>query len=360
MKIVIRTDASVEIGTGHVMRCLTLAHQFKKKGVDVFFICREFKGNLISLIQKQEFPVFVLPAKKGHNHWQWIKENWEIDALETKELIKQIDSKIDLMIVDHYELDEKWEKMIRSSAEKIMVIDDLANRPHDCDLLLDQNYYLNSKTRYNKLLPNSCIQLLGPNYLLLREEFLFIDPLKIKRDGTVNNILIFFSGTDPTGETVKAIKAIKQLNRPDIKVNVVVGASNPLKDLVEELCAQMPNVQYHCQINYMAELMIQADLAIGAGGSTAWERCFLGLPSISLILADNQKELSEAVSAQGAMCCLGQSEEVEPCHITNKIKELLEHPKAVITMVQKCHELIDPVVVKKQLAVKNLMELSVI
>ncbi|OLN24029.1 UDP-2,4-diacetamido-2,4,6-trideoxy-beta-L-altropyranose hydrolase [Domibacillus antri] len=357
MNVIIRTDASVEIGTGHVMRCLTLANQFKKNNVNVSFVCRAFTGNLISLIKDQGFAIHVLPAMTDQYHWQWIKENWAKDAQETQRFIHQMDSEVDLLIVDHYELNIKWEEAIRSSVKYIMVMDDLANRPHNCHILLDQNYYLDSEKRYEKLVPHSCMQLIGPNYALLREEFLILDPLKTDRDGTIKNILVFFGGTDPTGETIKALKALHYLNKKDITVNVVLGSSNPRKECIKEFCAKMTNVHYHSQINYMAKLMVQADLAIGAGGSTSWERCYLGLPAITIILADNQKELTEAVTSFGAMYCLGESQNVTPAHIMDKIRELCDHPREVMNMTRKCRELMNPDVLKEQLAVKKIMEL---
>ncbi|OES46061.1 UDP-2,4-diacetamido-2,4,6-trideoxy-beta-L-altropyranose hydrolase [Domibacillus iocasae] len=357
MKIAIRTDASVEIGTGHVMRCLTLAKQLVQEGMEIIFICRAFKGNSISYIETEGFKVFTLSASSDKNHLLWMRESWREDAGDTAQILQHLDKEIDLFIVDHYSLDENWEKEIRTLVRHIMVIDDLADRIHDCDILLDQNFYLNLEKRYEGLVPASCQMLLGPNYVLLRDEFLSIDINRIKHDGTIQNILVFFGGTDPTGETMKTLKAICELNLSDIEVNVVVGAANPQKEEIEAFCNQRPEFVFHCQVNNMAELMMKSDLAIGAGGSTSWERCFLELPALTIIVADNQKELSKAVASKGALYCLGESAKITSWHIGKKINELCHSPAKMIGMIHMCREIIDPEMVRKRLVVKKVMEL---
>ncbi|MDQ0221215.1 UDP-2,4-diacetamido-2,4,6-trideoxy-beta-L-altropyranose hydrolase [Peribacillus cavernae] len=358
MNVVIRTDASLEIGTGHVMRCLTLAKQLIREGVEVSFICRSFPGNSISFIQDQGFHVHTLPSLVNQNHWQWMRNFWNQDAQETKLIIKSLNKKTDLLIIDHYELDAKWESELRSGVEHIMVIDDLADRPHDCDLLLDQNYYFDMQNRYKGLIPDQCIQLLGPDYVLLRDEFLSIDVEKIDRDSNVNNILVFFGGTDPTGETLKTLQAVKDLSCSDIEYTVVVGVANPQKEQIEQICDQISNVTFYCQVNNMAELMVKADLAVGAGGTTSWERCFLALPSITVIVANNQTELSEAVAEKGAMYCLGTSTEVTAKDIGGKILELCNSPLKRNKMIRNCWEIVNPKYVKERLVIKNIMELQ--
>lgn len=358
MNVVIRTDASLEIGTGHVMRCITLAKQLEREGANITFICRNFPGNSISYLQSQGFHVHALTLHENQNHWQWMRENWKQDAEETKLTITNLNKKIGLLIVDHYGLDAKWESKLRSDVNHIMVIDDLADRSHDCDLLLDQNYYLNMQIRYKGLVSDSCVQLLGPNYALLRDEFLSLDPQKINRDRNVKNILVFFGGTDPTGETIKTLQAIQRLNFSDVEFNVVVGVTNPRKGQIEKMCKSIPDVTFNCQVNNMAELMVKADLAIGAGGTTSWERCFLGLPSITIIVADNQKELSKAVAEKGAMYCLGTSTEVATKDINEKITELCNNPMKRSEMIQSCWKIVNPKYVKERLVIENIMELQ--
>jgi UDP-2,4-diacetamido-2,4,6-trideoxy-beta-L-altropyranose hydrolase len=357
MNVVIRTDASLEIGTGHVMRCITLAKQLKREGANITFVCRNFPGNSISFIQSQGFHVYSLSFSKNQNHGQWIRDNWQKDAEETKQIIQNLKKKTDLLIVDHYGLDSKWENDFRKTVTRIMVIDDLADRSHDCDLLLDQNYYLDMQNRYIGLIPDTSIQLLGPDYVLLRDEFLSINLKEIKRDGKINNILVFFGGTDPTGETLKALQAIQELNRIDIEFNVVVGASNLKKVEIKKKCEQMSNVTFFCQVSNMAELMMKADLAIGAGGTTSWERCYLGLPSILIIVADNQKEVTQAIAQKGAALLLGESSLVSDMVISKVLNALIGNLTKLYEMMRRSWKIVNPNIVKEQLVTKKIMEL---
>lgn len=287
MNVLIRTDASVEIGSGHVMRCLTIAQMLQDRGHTVSFYMEPLVGNLINYVRIKGFSV----------------------VNEVREA--------DLFIIDHYEIGETWEKEIRSLVKKIIVIDDLANRKHDCDVLLDQNVVPNYETRYAGLVPEHCVKLLGPNYLIMREEFIHERKQLRNRIGEVNRLLVFMGGTDPTGETMKVLGALDQY--PSFyHVDVVVGSSNPKKEKVESIC-QTNGYHFHCQIDYMAILMKKADFSIGAGGSATWERCFVGLPSSSTIVAENQLVSTETAAKLGAVWNLGWHEQVT----VNTYKDLL-------------------------------------
>jgi len=337
MKVVFRADASVQIGTGHIMRCLTLADELREKGAEIFFICRQLPGNLCDFIEQKGYPVHRLPypgqpTDAVTDHAQLLGANWQADAEETKAVLEKEAGIIDWLVVDHYGLDAWWETQLRPYTKKIMVIDDLANRPHDCDLLLDQNLYKNMEIWYRKLVPDRCLMLLGPAYVLLRPEFKEARRNLRQRDGTVKRILIFFGGSDPTNETAKALKAVQIINRPEIVVDVVVGSTNLHKEEIQQLCSARPNTSFYCQAENMAELMAVADLAIGAGGTATWERCFLGLPSITLIVAQNQADTTKAVAAKGAAWNLGWSERVSPEILADFIKMAMNDPVALRNM----------------------------
>lgn len=288
MDTFIRVDASVEIGTGHVMRCLTLAHRLKKDGQQVAFICRGAEGECITLIEQQGFVVYTLPPCYG-SLWNFVTEYWEKDAYETIEILKQYNVK--KLIIDHYSIDVKWEHLVRPFVKNIMVIDDLANRKHDCDLLLDQNFYSDMETRYEGLVPSSAKMLLGPSHALLRDEFIEAKKHIKPFNGKVERIFIFFGGSDPTNETEKVLLAIKSIiEQYKLVVDVVVGNSNPNKLKIKQLCDGIENTHYYCQVSNIAELMAQADLAIGGGGATTWERILMKLPSLVIIIAENQKK----------------------------------------------------------------------
>lgn len=356
MQVFIRTDASIQIGSGHVMRCLTLAKQLQQKNVHVKFICRNIEGNLIEFIVQQGFEVCSLPKINTSLHWDWTKENWKKDAKETIEFIQDEYRVTDLLVVDHYSISSEWEKELRPLVKKIMVIDDLANREHDCDILLDQNYHSNIDIRYQNLVPKNCVQLLGPNYVLLRDEFFKVQHNIRKRKEKIENIIVFFGGTDPTGETIKVLAAINKLNIPEIEINVVVGGANPKSNEIEQICNEMINVTFHNQVNNMAELMQKADLAIGAGGTTTWERCFMNLPSITVIIAENQRELTESLSEKGISLNLGPSTEVGIQDIKNSITSILQEPALLRDMSTSCSQVMDPFIIKKNPVLQEIME----
>lgn len=327
MNIVFRVDSSVQIGSGHLMRCLTLAKRYRKEQqANIFFIMRALDGNMADLIIKNNFKVISLPkmekdsSLKGYEKWLSVKGN--VDAQQTINEIKKINS-VELLVIDHYAIDEAWESLIRSYVKKIMVIDDLANRKHDCDILLDQNSYLDKDTRYRGLVPENCKLLLGAEHAILREEFYEAKKHQRKRDGVVRNIMIFFGGSDPSNETMKALHAFKRLNRSDIIVNVIVGGSNQHKGEVEKYCQQYKNINYYCQVDNMADFMNEADLAIGAGGTTTWERCFLNLPAIVIAIAENQVKICEDCAKQGYITYLGRAEMVDVDCITYSLKQFI-------------------------------------
>lgn len=346
MKVSIRVDSSVQIGTGHLMRCLTLAEWLRESGCQIFFICRELPGNFCNLIDERGYKLHRLTygctlhvngkdAKKNENLYaDWLGVGWETDAEQTVNILRT-SQPVDWLVVDHYALDQRWERIMWPHTKKIMVIDDLADRRHDCDLLLDQNLYEDMESRYDSMVPDHCLKLLGPHYALLRSEFIEARKNLRIRDGNVKRILVFFGGADPTNETGKALEAIHSLNRPDIAVDVVVGMSNPHKDKIKSLCDSLPAVNYYCQVDNMAEMMARADLAIGAGGTTTWERSFLGLPAITVVVADNQAETTGAVAAAGAIWNLGRHSAVCIEDVIKAVKSALDNPGIVLQAGKK-------------------------
>lgn len=351
MNIIIRVDSSTQLGTGHLMRCLTLADALREKGAEVAFICRELPGNLCTVVKQKGYIVFRLPyynegasiesVNKDIDYSNWLGVGWQLDAEQTKDILVQQKKEIHWLVVDNYSLDIKWELMVRPFVRKIIVIDDLANRKHDCDLLLDQNLYEHLENRYTNLIPEKCKQLLGPKFALLRPEFCKVKKHLRKRDGTVKNILIFFGGSDPTNETQKALGAIKLFNKPDITVDVVVGSNNPNKKVIERICSTTPNIFFHCQVDNMAYLMANSDLAIGAGGISTWERCCLELPSLIIVVAENQDQIAKMINKCGAGINIGEHINVSPISICKELLELIQSPKLVLKMGFNASKIID-------------------
>jgi UDP-2,4-diacetamido-2,4,6-trideoxy-beta-L-altropyranose hydrolase len=297
-QIAFRTDATSQIGTGHFMRCLTLADELKRRGVQIRFISRNLPVHLRDMLtaKKMEFVSLgsdAVPAPIGDLvHAHWLQTSQAQDAEDTLQALSV--QSWDWLIVDHYALDMRWESAMRGAVKKIMVIDDIADRQHDCDVLLDQNFYADMQTRYAGKVPSHCELLTGPRYALLRDEFRKLRDQIKPRTGMINRILVFFGGVDADNYTGQAIAALSEIGIHGIHVDVVIGAQHPCLERIKAACALHGYVS-HVQTSRMAELMAAADLAIGAGGTATWERCCLGLPALVFCTADNQqKQLADA------------------------------------------------------------------
>lgn len=329
MNICFRVDSSTQIGTGHVMRCLTLAKELKKDGHSIYFICRLHNGHLCNLITGENFKVIKLNKpliyKSSSNlskHASWLGASPKQDIQETINMVDSSQVQFDWIIIDHYAIDKYWETEIRKYIPRIMVIDDIADREHDCDILLDQNYYQNANTRYTNLVSADCTLLLGPKYTLLRDEFIDLQKLP-KYPKEYKSILIFYGGSDPTNETLKAINAIQMIQSATLKIHVVVGPSNPNKALIKRRCEKY-NYIFHYNINYIAKLIYEADFAVCAGGSITWERYCLGTPALLTAIADNQIPLCENIKTLGIDQYLGVSEVVTENHIKDEVLSFLK------------------------------------
>ena len=339
MRIVIRVDSSTTIGTGHLMRCLTLADYLRNKGANVDFISRELPGNMCGYIEERKYNLHRLPFDKKllendyvSEYARWLMVSQNADAEQVLSVLLEKVGATDWLVVDHYGLDYRWQRQLRPYVGRIMVIDDLANRQHECDLLLDQNLYEKCKSRYNKLVSDYCNKLLGLEYALLRPEFIQSRKNIQRRTGDINRILIFFGGSDVTNETAKALKAIKSIGLSQIAIDVVIGNSNPHRNNIESISRDMDNTALHYQVQNIAGLMAKADLAIGGGGTTTWERCFLGLPTITIIIAENQKEMIRAAARKGAIWNMDWHSEVTVEMLADKIKSVLDNPDDVLSV----------------------------
>ncbi len=324
MKVFVRADSSVEIGTGHIMRCLVLADFLRTRGAEVAFVCRRLPGDACPLVEGKGYRVHRLPLGEDASR--------QADAEATVDALREAAGIVDWVVVDHYRLGETWERSLRRQAHNIMVIDDLADRRHDSDLLLDQNYYDDAEKRYLGLLPENCRRFLGPRYALLREEFRAAKRTLRARDGTVGRVLVFFGGTDPTNETAKALVALASMSGRSFAVDVVVGSGNPFRMDIQETCRVMEGVAYHCQVDNMAQFIASADLALGAGGTTTWERCCLGLPTITVVTAANQGETTDALERAGVTWNLGWHEGVTAAMMAEAIRRGCREPAALLEM----------------------------
>ncbi len=334
MKVVIRVDASIELGSGHVMRCLTLAEELQNLQYTVEFICRKSKGSMEQFIQSKGFKVHLLPEVK-FSLWKWTRNNWKIDAQDCRNYL--MNKRVDLLIVDHYAIDIKWETVMRSITNKIMVIDDLANRVHDCDILLDHNAYKDKDNRYKNLIYSKSTYLLGPQFALLRKEFFHKEKTLIK-----NRILITFGGSDPTNETLKVLDIISNLPKKN-KIRVVVGGSNPNKKEVYEYIKKYSNMTFLFNIDNMAEEINKCRFVIGAGGVSALERVALNTPALVIGVASNQIEIAKNLDEQGAIKYIGFHNQQYKDKLLKYTNELLcDKSQLINQMIESTKKIIGP------------------
>lgn len=305
MRVGFRTDASLQIGSGHVYRCLTLADALAAKGATCVFFCRPHDGNLMDFIAVHGHSVIALgkpnETKAGTNKQvTWLGTNWETDAKETIDAIAGI--KPDWLVVDHYALDARWEHMLRPACSNLMVIDDLADTPHECDLLVNQNLGRTPED-YAGLIPVGATALLGPDYALLRPEFATLRPASLERraDPVLRRVLVTLGGVDKDDATTRVLDALNgSALSDDVTVTIVMGLHAPWLNRVRNRAAAMRlPTEVRIGVRDMAGLMAESDFSIGAGGSTTWERCALGLPSVTVVLAENQRSIANALEKAG-------------------------------------------------------------
>ena len=355
MKVAFRADASLQIGTGHVMRCLTLADALSARGADCQFICRAHEGHLIEFIRGKGYVAHALPIlpSAGSNltahgsdalirptheqsssvrpepvdwdcrnwvstgptpsladgsatdrdlaHSHWLGATQAQDAAACAPILGA--QRPDWLIVDHYALDARWGLAMAQHYRKLMVIDDLADRLQACDLLLDQTFGRDAAD-YGQLVPANCHLLCGSQFALLRPEFAALRQYSLQRRAqpALRELLISMGGVDKDNSTSQVLQALRTCPLPaDCRITVVMGAAAPWLGEVRTQAQDMPwPTRVLVGVSDMAQLMADSDQAIGAAGATSWERCCLGLPTTMLVLAENQRKIAEALCEAGA------------------------------------------------------------
>ncbi|MDD2976745.1 UDP-2,4-diacetamido-2,4,6-trideoxy-beta-L-altropyranose hydrolase [Aquabacterium sp.] len=357
---VFRVDASLQMGVGHVMRCLTLADALKARGARSLFVCRTHHGNLIDFIVSRGHEVVGLPAQARANdmaptephkseprHALWVGASWQLDAQQTIDALNG--RHVDVLVVDHYGLDARWEARLRPLCSRLFAIDDLADRPHAVDMLLDQNLgrvaadYVDSK----------CRLLIGPRYVLLRPEFAAWRERGLARRSApfIRQVLVSMGGVDAANATCKVLDALSFSALPhNCRLIVVMGSQAPWLEQVRVSAARLPwSVDVKVGVSNMAELMAASDLAIGAAGSTSWERCALGLPALMLVLADNQREAAAALEATHAARSVELDEHL-PDTLRVFIDTCLSSPDALASMSHSAASIVDGLGVERVIA----------
>ena len=342
-----RADASLQIGTGHVMRCLTLADALRARGTQSVFLSRDHIGNLHQVVESRGYPLLSLggadeaatvPSTSSYTHWLGV--SWQRDADDTRSRLAGLS--VDWLVVDHYGLDAKWEQSLRSIGIRIMAVDDLANRNHVVDALLDQNLG-KKEADYEARVPGCCRLMLGPHYAMLRPEFAALRKKSLRRrgQGRLRKILVTMGGVDLGNATGAVLEALNEWGpSTDLKVTVVMGQPSPCYDQVLQ---QVKHISFPTEVllnvRDVAELMCDADLAIGAAGSTSWERCCLGLPTLILVLAENQHPIAKALDQTGAANLLDWRNLRES--LATEMDRLVRNPTLMLEMSNAASKVVD-------------------
>lgn len=328
------------------MRCLTLAEALGKEGAKVCFISRELPGDMIDHVEAKGFTVKRLPAPDSPppegppTHARWAGVEWQRDAEETTTALGTNDP--DWLVLDHYAFDDRWEKAVRRDEMKIMVIDDLADRTHACDLLLDQNLGRVSSD-YKPFVPEHCNLMIGPRYALLRPEFAKLREKSLKRrqHPKLHRLMITLGGADRDNATNRVLDDLLDCPLPSgLLIEVVMGGNAPWLETVQEKALTMPwRTVVYANVSNIAQRMVEADLAIGASGSTSWERCCLALPTISLITAENQREAARALEQSGAIRIASSSDHSDS--ISETVRDLANNPESLKALSSAASEITD-------------------
>ena len=315
-RAVIRVDGSRSIGHGHVTRCLTLAAGLRERGIAPEFVCRDLEQSLESRIRSRGLPIAFLQS--GQSSWTWAE-----DAAATQRALGPAAGDVAWLIVDHYELDARWEQAMRPWTTRVMVVDDMANRPHDADVLLDQNLVADAERRYDGLVSDRCVRLLGPEWALLTPEYADAHARMPARAGRIGRVLVSFGGADADGVTTRVVESLLRLDADDLRVDVVVSAASPQLPRLRALADKAPAIRVMTDVPNLASLLAESDFAIGACGATSWERLAMGVPSGMLTLAENQRPIAKELDRRGLARWLGDAGEVSDAAIDAALSDVI-------------------------------------
>ena len=341
LRVLIRTDASSSVGTGHLVRCLNLAAELRLAGAEVIVACAEISTACEAICQARSFHATPLSGSRKRSAYRPGKRMAEAEQVEDADLCARLASgrPFDWAIVDHYGLDASWERQMRRASRQVMAIDDLADRAHDCDLLLDQNLREDGGQAYDSSLPKGCERLIGPRFALLDGSF--AAARATLHSQTRDRILISFGGSDPRSMTVPVLHALQRTFGKTQGIDVVIGQMQDEAGAMRGLEVETQVVKTHYATRDMAVLMSKARLFVGAGGTTNWERCCLGLPGIVVSVAENQIAPCLALHDAGSHVYLGGVSEVAPVAMAVAASAVLASPGWWQRMAERCSNLVD-------------------
>lgn len=302
LTIAFRADAALHIGSGHVMRCLTLADRLRDLGHQCHFLCRDHAGHMAATVIEHGHGVQVLPTRDGARRAGWLGVDPAEDAAQSLALLGVL--RPDWLVVDHYALDAGWERAVMPAVGRVLVIDDLADRDHAGQVLLDPMLGRGGADHAGRV-PAGCALLLGPDHALLSPAFARERAASLGRRGAprLRRVMVAMGGYDPADVTGRVLSELIGA-LPEVEVEVVLGAQAVHLDALRARTSG--RVRLHVGTPHMAELLRDCDLVIGAGGTSAWERCCLGVPSLMAQLADNQSEVIGSLVRAGAALGLGE------------------------------------------------------
>lgn len=336
--LIIRADADARIGTGHLMRCLALAQAWKDEGGDVIFITACESPKLQQRLDGEGFQVVQLKYPYPN----------PLDLEKTLEVIVGYQGA--WVVLDGYHFDPSYQYRIKGAGCRLLVIDDMAHHPHYyADIVLNQNIYAEdmqySCEPYTRLL-------LGTKYVLLRREFLRWRQWKRNIPDIAKKTLVTLGGSDPDNVTLKVIEALQQVEVEGLEAIVVVGAANPHLALLRNAAeSSAVPIRLETAVENMSELMAWADIAISAGGSTCWELAFMGLPSLLIVMADNQRMAVKRLCERGLMRNLGDSLDVTPQAIAWSLKNFAENYEERLKIGELGRQLVDGLGVERVVGV---------
>ena len=324
MRVLFLTEAAAHIGGGHLMRCLTLAGELARGGADVRFAVNKDAQRFAPSVERAGFAFTTVRA---------LADAAEIAARQ---------GGVDTIVCNSYKFEAELERSLRTIAAKIVVIDDLANRPDHCDLLIDATLGRAAQD-YRDLVSPETVILAGERYALLRPEFAALRGESLARraaGGSVKRILVSLGLTDIGGITARVAAALLEA---DLKaqIDVVIGPRVQSRAALEAMAAGDSRMELHIDPANMARLMTNADIAIGAGGTTSWERCCLGLPTVLVVLADNQRLIGERLGRVGAVRPITGATDAHLVEITHAIFELSNDEYARGKMIRAAATIID-------------------
>lgn len=331
MKLVFRVDSSTEMGTGHVMRCLVLADLLSQAhGCDIYFVSREHQGNCSQLVVDRGYKLLALPkptipVKSTDGYESWLGESVVDDAKQTQEAIKPI-GLVDMLIVDHYGISKLWESTFRGRVDEIFVIDDLANRQHDCDWLLDHNYYDGADKRYKELVPTECRLLCGPPHALVSNDVVLAAKQRKERANKLEkkvqlSCVVFMGGGDPDNYSKTVVDLIAELGKAH-RIVLVVGNSNKNVESYIADYQNNPNIEVLVSPPDYITLLGSADYTVCAGGVSVLERLIIGVPSLIFKIADNQSEICENLENVSFIQYGGDIRELRPNRL--RMREIIK------------------------------------